>query len=148
MNSDSRKLGLTSSTAANPLSNGGFALGVAENSLLTNPFGSGTATAPRFSGQSVDSTTVLVKFTHRIDLDLDGLVTGNDAAVFNGAFSEGDSGATWATGDLDYDRVWSSNDAAVFNSFYDESLASLPEPAGVSLGALAVLAPLRRRCRR
>jgi hypothetical protein len=73
----------------------------------------------------VDATTVLVKFTHRVDLDLDGRVTGNDAAIFNGAFSEGDGGAIWQTGDVDYDGVYSSNDAAIFNSFYDESLEQL-----------------------
>jgi autotransporter-associated beta strand protein len=141
--------GITSSTAANPLANGNYALGVAENSLLVNPFGNGTTTGPLFDGQSVDSTTVLVKFTHRVDLDLDGLITGNDAAVFNGAFSEGDSGATWMTGDVDYDGAWTSNDAAVFNSFYDESLASLPEPsvAALTLISLAVMHPRRRRRR-
>ena len=116
---------ITSSVAAAPSSNGNYALGVANNALLVNPFGNGTTTGPLFDGQSVDSTAVLVKFTQRVDLDLDGLVTGNDAAIFNGAFSEGDSGATWQTGDVDYDGVYSSNDAAIFNSFYDESLGAL-----------------------
>jgi hypothetical protein len=116
--------GITSSVAAAPASNSNFALGVAENNLLVNPFGNGT-TGPLFSGQSVDGTAVLVKFTHRVDLDLDGLVTGNDAAVFNGAFSEGDGGATWMSGDVDYDGLWTGNDAAIFNSFYDESLPQI-----------------------
>jgi autotransporter-associated beta strand protein len=138
--------GITSSTAANPLSNGNFALGIAENSLLVNSFGDGTDPLhPQFSGQTVDNTTVLIKFTHRVDLDLDGFVTGNDAAIFNGAFSEGDGGATWQTGDVDYDGVYSSNDAAIFNSFYDESLAHLPEPGSLSLLGLAALSLGRRR---
>jgi hypothetical protein len=142
--------GITSSTAANPLSNGNFALGVAENGQLVNPFGNGT-TGPLFDGQSIDNTTVLVKFTHRIDLDFDGVVTGNDAAVFNGAYSEGDSGATWMTGDVDYDGTWSSNDAAIFNSYYDEGLASLPESGTGTLFALAgaaLMLPRRRSERR
>jgi autotransporter-associated beta strand protein len=143
--------GVTSSTAANPLSNGNYALGVAENGLLTNPFGAGdpndpNSLNPQFDNQAVDNTTVLVKFTHRVDLDLDGLVTGNDAAVFNGSFSEGDGGATWQTGDVDYDGTWSSNDAAIFNSFYDESLAHLPEPGSISLLGFLALS-LRRRHR-
>jgi autotransporter-associated beta strand protein len=139
-------MGITSSAAANPLANGNFALGIAENGQLVNSFGNGTTTGPLFDGQSVDSTTVLIKFTHRIDLDLDGLVTGNDAAVFNGWFSEGDSGATWQTGDVDYDGAWTSNDAAVFNSFYDESLGSLPEPGVAGFGCgIAGLAAIRRR---
>jgi hypothetical protein len=64
----------------------------------------------------------LVKFTHRVDLVLDGQMTGNDATIFNGAYGEGYSGATWQTGDVDYDGASSSNDAAIFNGFYDESL--------------------------
>jgi autotransporter-associated beta strand protein len=139
--------GITSSTAANPLANGNYTLGVAENALLVNPFGDGGASGPLFDGQAVDSTTVLVKFTHRVDLDLDGLVTGNDAAIFNGAFSEGDSGATWMAGDLNYNGVWDSDDAAIFNSFYDESLAHLPEPGSATgvLSAGLLLASSRRR---
>jgi hypothetical protein len=115
---------ITSSVAGDPATNGNFHLGVAENGSLVNPFGNG-ASGPLFDGQSVDNTTVLVKFTHRVDLDLDGMVTGNDAAVFNGAYSEGDSGATWMSGDVDMDGIYSSNDAAFFNSFYDESLGAI-----------------------
>jgi hypothetical protein len=116
---------ITSSVAAAPAQGGNYALGVADNATLTNPFGNGTTTGPLFAGQSVDTTTVIVKFTHRVDLDVDGLVTGNDSAIFNGAFSEGDSGATWQTGDVDYDGLWAGNDSAIFNSFYDESLAQI-----------------------
>jgi ELWxxDGT repeat protein len=115
---------ITSSVAAAPSSNGNYAIGVANNALLVNPFGNGT-TSPLFDGQTVDSSAVLVKFTHRVDLDLDGVVTGNDAAVFNGAYSEGDAGATWMSGDVDFDGLYGSNDAAIFNSFYDESLGAI-----------------------
>jgi hypothetical protein len=101
-----------------------YALGVATNGSLVNPFGNGT-TGPLFAGQSVDNTTVLIKFTHRVDLDLDGLVTGNDASVFNNNYDEGNGIATWQTGDMDYDGVWTSNDAAFFNCCYDESLPQL-----------------------
>src|SRR4029453_616655 len=94
----------------------------------------------------VDDTTVLVKFTHRVDLDLDGFITGNDAAVFNAFFNEGQP-ATWQFGDLDYDGVYTGNDAAIFNGFYNESLASVPEPASLAVAACG-LALLSGRCGR
>ena len=74
-----------------------------------------------------------MKFTHRIDLDLDGVITTNDATIFNSRYSEG-APAYWSIGDLDYDRVFTTNDATLFNSFYNEALASVPEPA--TLGVL------------
>jgi hypothetical protein len=114
---------ITSSTAASAEAAGNFMLGVAENASLAVPFGDGT-TGPLFAGQSVDGTCVLVKYTHRIDLDLDGLITSNDAAVFNGSYSEGDA-AIWSIGDMDYDGLFTSNDAALFNGFYDESLGAV-----------------------
>ena len=74
--------GITSSTAN---ANRNFAIGVADNANLAIPF-DGTRL---FSGQVVDTTTILVKFTHRIDLDLDGVITTNDATIFNSRYSEG-----------------------------------------------------------
>ena len=130
--------GITSSTAN---ANRNFAIGVADNSLLTIPFDANRL----FSGQVVDATTILVKFTHRIDLDLDGVITTNDATIFNSNYSEG-APARWSIGDLDYDRVFTTNDATLFNSFYSEALASVPEPAALSvLGFGAALALRRRR---
>ncbi len=119
--------GITSSVAAAPSSNGNYALAIADNKNLTNPFGSDAPGGlnPKFDGENIDQTAVLIKFTNRVDLDLNGLVDANDAAIFNGAFSEGDAGATWMAGDVDLDGVYGSNDAAIFNSFYDESLAQL-----------------------
>ena len=80
----------------------------------------------------MDTTTILVKFTHRIDLDLDGVITTNDATIFNSNYTEG-APAYWSIGDLDYDGVFTTNDATLFNSFYNEALASVPEPASVGL---------------
>ena len=75
------------------------------------------------------------------------LITGNDAAVFNAFFNEGQP-ATWQFGDLDYDGVYSGNDAAIFNGFYNESLASVPEPASLGLAAGGLAALTLRRHRR
>ena len=64
---------------------------------------------------------MLVKFTHRSDLNLDGLVDPNDSAVFGTNYSENDA-AFWSIGDLDYDGLFTPSDSAIFGTFYDESL--------------------------
>jgi len=51
------------------------ALGVAEASQALRLSGNATAV---WSGQTVDSTTVLIKFTYAGDLDLNGVVNGDD----------------------------------------------------------------------
>jgi autotransporter-associated beta strand protein len=140
--------GITSSIAAQ---DGAYVVAVADNAALAAPFGTAQG-GPLFSGVDVDLTTILIKFTHRADVDLDGLITPNDASIFGTNYSEGDP-ANWAMGDMDFDGIFTPNDASIFGTFYDESLASLPEPAAASvlLGA-AALGMSRRRftpaCRR
>src|SRR5205085_11889909 len=124
--------GINSSTAANPMASGNYALGVADNETLTNKFGDGTGGKPQFSGQNVDDTTVLVKFTHRVDLDLDGFVTANDAILFATNYIQNGNG-NWISGDVDYDGKHTQNDAIIFATFYNGTLPSLPEPGGLAL---------------
>jgi hypothetical protein len=71
-----------------------------------------------------------VKFTHRVDLNLDGLVTDADAIIFSTNYESG-APANWGIGDLDYDGIFTDNDAIIFGTFYDTGLAHLPEPAAV-----------------
>jgi hypothetical protein len=104
-----------------------------------------TSAYSSFDGLAVDATTVLVKFTWVDDLDLDGLVTSNDAIQFGNNYSPGDA-ATHQSGDMDYDGVFTTNDAILFGNNYDTSLPSLPEP-GVA-GVLAVVAAARMLRRR
>src|SRR5262249_13761919 len=64
--------------------------------------------APRtvFSGVSIDSTSVLVKYTYQGDLDLDGDADGADIGTWATNFT-GELGGTgtkkWTQGDWDYD---------------------------------------------
>jgi hypothetical protein len=112
--------GITSSIAA---LDGNFAVGVADNAMLAAPFGT-VQGGPLFAGVDVDLDAVLIKFTHRVDIDLDGLITPNDASVFGTSYSENDP-ANWALGDLDYDGLFTPNDASIFGTFYDESLPAV-----------------------
>jgi hypothetical protein len=133
--------GITSSIAA---IDGAYVVAIADNAALPAPFGSAQG-GPLFSGVDVDLDTILIKFTHRADVDLDGAITPNDASIFGTNYSEGDP-ANWAMGDMDYDGIFTPNDASIFGTFYDESLATLPEPASaVALLALAGLTTARRR---
>jgi hypothetical protein len=109
--------GITSSAAA---ADHGYHVGVADNASLATPFGAANG-GPLFAGVDVDLTTVLVRFTHRVDLNLDGVVDPNDASLFGTNYSEND-GAFWAIGDLDMDGLFTPNDASIFGTFYDESL--------------------------
>jgi autotransporter-associated beta strand protein len=138
-------IGLTSSIAA--AGGGEYVLAVADNALLASPFGNGTGGKPKFDGQSVDDTTVLVKFTHRVDLNLDGLITDADAILFSTNYETG-AYAYQGIGDLNYDGVFSDDDAIIFSTFYDTSLQHLPEPAAAGMLALAGLGQAVRRRRR
>ena len=96
----------------------------------------------------VDLTTVLIKFTHRADINLDGMITPDDSAIFGTNYDESiTSGFTWAMGDMNYDGKCTPDDSAIFGTFYDESLASLPEPASSRPLVLLGLGVARRRFR-
>ena len=128
--------GITSSVAA--LASSVYTLGVIDNATP------GIVTFTSFSDQTVDPTTILVKFVHRSDLNMDGVVTFSDSVVFNGNFSEG-TPTRWVFGDLNYNGVSDFGDSVLFNGGYDEALATLPEPGSLSLLGLAGLALARRR---
>jgi hypothetical protein len=135
--------GIVSSIAAN---DGNYVVAIADNATLAAPFGTAQG-GPLFTGQDVDLDTILIKFTHRADINLDGVVTPDDSAVFGGNYDENQP-AVWATGDMNYDGIFTPDDAAIFGGAYDESLASLPEPgAAVAPLVIAGLA-LSRRSRR
>jgi hypothetical protein len=71
--------------------------------------------------------SVLVKFTHRVDLNRDGLVSESDAIVFSTNFERG-AAAYWGIGDLNYDGRFTDSDAILFSTFYDADLTHLLEP--------------------
>ena len=88
--------GIRSSSAA---ANTAFALGYGEAGTVLGLTGSDTGT---FMGQTVDATSVLVRYTRNGDANLDGAVTIADfnalAAKFNAT-----TGVGWVDGDFNYD---------------------------------------------
>jgi autotransporter-associated beta strand protein len=138
--------GITSSAAASDDAAGNFVLAIADNSLLPAPFGVSNG-GENFAGIDVPAESVLIKFTHRVDLNLDGLVTDSDAILFSTYFEQG-AEAYWAIGDLDYDGVFTDNDVIIFGTFYDTGLQHLPEPTSISALAIAAASLLSRRRQR
>jgi hypothetical protein len=128
-------------------------LGYADNAI------SGLAV---FSGQSVDPTSVLIKYTYFGDTDLDGDV---DIADLGNLASNWQASGVWTSGDFDYNGSVDVNDLGLLASNWQagvgaplmpslaDALASLglpavtvPEPSVASFGAVFTsLAAKRRR---
>jgi autotransporter-associated beta strand protein len=128
--------GITSSTAA--LNTGRYALTVIDNATIPTHL-------DNFDGVDTSNhNQVIVKFSWVADIDLDGLVTSNDAITFAAHYTEG-APANHQTGDLNYNGVFDSNDAILFAAAYSESLPHLPEPASLGILALGAGALLLKR---
>jgi hypothetical protein len=108
--------GVTSSVANGSL----FSLGVAEASQVFGISGAQTAT---FGGQTVDATSVLVKFTYYGDTDLNGLVNFDDYARIDNSFNTGALG--WYNGDFNYDGVINFDDYSLIDFAYNTQSVTL-----------------------
>ena len=101
--------GIYSSTANS--SGGLHALGMAESKDVLGLSGAATAL---FSGQTVDATTLLVKFTYAGDANLDGIISGDDYSGID--FASGVPGASgWFNGDFNYDGIISGDDYSIID---------------------------------
>ena len=116
-----------------------YEIGVAENTV---------AARSSFFGESVDSTTVLVKTTFGGDANLDGSVDSADYFILSTNF--GNSGY-WGEGDFNYDGVVDSSDYYILLTNFGESgfndnpipRGVVPEPAVI--GIMVIAAALTRR---
>jgi hypothetical protein len=91
-----------------------YSLGLARNSQFPN---AGFTSYSNFSGQLVGTYDILLKFTWRGDLNLNGLV--NDADVTTLGVNYGQTGRHWWHGDTDYDGDVDDNDVTYLGANYN-----------------------------
>ncbi|HZZ45084.1 MAG TPA: dockerin type I domain-containing protein [Tepidisphaeraceae bacterium] len=150
----------------------------AEASTLLGLTGSQTAT---WNGQTVDATSVLLKYTYAGDVNMDGKIDADDYAIIDRTIAKGlftteyadatgsTTHARWTDGDFNFDGAVDSKDMLIldtsngvlsgglspsflaereaeYGSAYVSSLlASIPEPASLSLLLAALPLAIRRR---
>jgi hypothetical protein len=102
--------GITSSTAANGDPVFTEAIGYAENSDLF--FGSFST----FDGQTVDSSSILIRYTRGADANLDGTVDGTDLGLLSNNYG---SPGGWYQADFNYDGNVDGSDLDELASTYD-----------------------------
>ncbi|HWB54678.1 MAG TPA: hypothetical protein VG722_10815, partial [Tepidisphaeraceae bacterium] len=106
--------GIVSSAAAgNP--NHDTALAYDEASDLYGLVGSDTA---RVDGETIDATTIVIKYTWVGDLNMDGVVDATDLYWMSPV---GTTNATWAMGDFNYDGIVNADDYALLQFGLAES---------------------------
>jgi hypothetical protein len=131
---------------------GGLGIGYAEAGDLFTTF------PANFSGQSVDATTLLIRFTRFGDANLDGTVNLQD---FNRLAANFGTGDVWFEGDFNYDGAVTLQDfnllaanfglAAPGPTVTPDDWAALatavPEPVGAALAAVMASVGVQRRRR-
>ena len=86
-------------------------LGAGEASQVLGLAGSQTGL---FAGQTVDATTILLRYTFAGDGNLDGAVTGDDYSAID--FASATPGAFgWSNGDFNYDGIISGDDYSIID---------------------------------
>lgn len=126
-------IGTSAVAASNPTTT----LGYADNSLLG---------LSNFDSQSVNGSSVLVKYTYLGDANLDGVVDSKDYAMIT------PGGSSWMQGDFNYDGVVNQDDYALYMyglAAQGSPIHQVPEPvSSVILVASFIFGSLHRGRRR
>src|SRR5205823_2365876 len=98
-----------------------FAVGYVENSFLPQL---GLSSYTSFGGQTVDSGSLLIRYTKGADANLDGIVNGDDVTIVGADLNNGSTGE-WFLGDFDYDGICDGDDVTVLGALYDPTAPAL-----------------------
>jgi autotransporter-associated beta strand protein len=123
------------------------AVGIAEASDIFSGF------PASFSGQNVDSSAVLIRYTYSGDANLDGSVDTVDFNLLASNFSN--TGARWSQGDFNYDGMVDTMDFGLLASNFSLTLggsttnlgALVPEPS-VPLSVVCIMGLAARKRQR
>lgn len=140
--------GIDSKSAASNSSTHRTALGYAEASAI------GITSTGIFSGQPVDSTSILIRYTLLGDANIDGTVDINDFTRLSTNFNQ--PSAIWTQGDFNYDgfanaldfNAIASNFGQVLGSALPDLAVLVPEPMAVGVMLLGITLMKRHRTRR
>ena len=124
------------------------AIGFAEASQIDSSF------PATFMGLSVDSSSVLIRYTFAGDANLDGVVNALDFNLLASNFGSG-ADQSWYQGDFNYDGGVTTLDFTALAQNFNQVLASpavglssvVPEPGLLELSVLVTVGLLRRRRR-
>lgn len=131
-------IGINSTTAASTV---GSAVGIAEATDIGSP--------GVYAGQTIDNTTVIIRYTRSGDATMDGTTNISDFSVLAANFN---TPGRWATGDFNYDGSVNIGDFSQLAANFNLSVASdpargslVPEPASLGVIAIGSLLAARRR---
>ncbi|MEA2707878.1 MAG: hypothetical protein QOF78_479 [Phycisphaerales bacterium] len=145
-------------TSMSDAASGLTTLGIAEAADVLGLTGSDTAL---WGGQTVDATSLLIKYTYAGDLNLDGLISGDDYSAID--FNINVPGASgYYNGDVNYDGIISGDDYSTLDFNYTaqgqpnttgapggvQGMTTVPEPGFLSVPLIGIVLMISRRRKR